>query len=706
MNQALSQHEVKERIPHTWPLFFAKHGRFTPVQQQAILPIVDGLDTLVVAATASGKTEAVIAPLLERLWPTLHAPNLPISNLQLLYICPTRALVRDLYERLHPVLAETAVTMAMKTGDTTLPQQMPAILLTTPESTDSLLTRAPRLFLGLQMIVLDEIHLFDNTPRGDHLRCLLPRIERIRQYNRPEMPLTQRVALSATVPDPAGVMARYLHDGVLVQVAGGRAIEAEIRPLYNLTELTKSLAERSAFKSLVFCNSREEVEETAVFLRQQLSYHADIFVHYSNLDAEMRRDVEDRFAASATAVCVCTSTLELGIDIGTVDDVVLLGAPPDLNSFSQRLGRGGRRAAQTQVLCMPKSPGEWARFEALLTLADEGNQRSRPEPVEGLEIEDSSTSISNTSATLSTSLQSQVYGFRPSVLIQQIFSFMKQSPTGTVRLADMARVAPSGVDSETIRKIVAQLALSGYLKPGRMGEWKPDEKLQELIDEHQIYTNIGVDVQSITAVNAHTSQTIAYTDKSYPPGTVLLFGGQPMQVMWVDRFRFGLAPTASGTAVDDILRFRKSYAAIPYMVTQAVARSLDIPGNSMVILPQEQGQTLFHFWGTIWGELLTAVLRVQGINANAINEYCLHLNHPINQLPPCSEKQLAKAAGSILSLLENRLEMGRFHGLLPADIAAEATLKQLNLPRFSQLYNQVHLLTKPEIGEKLHLLVS
>ncbi|MBE2224543.1 MAG: DEAD/DEAH box helicase, partial [Anaerolineae bacterium] len=673
---------VKERIPHTWPLFFAKHGRFTPIQQQAIPPILAGLDTLVVAATASGKTEAVIAPLLERLWPTLNRQS-PIQNPQLLYLCPTRALVRDLYERLHPVLAETAVgsnhhsLIAMKTGDTTLPSQMPAILLTTPESTDSLLTRAPKLFLGLQMIVLDEIHLFDNTPRGDHVRCLLPRIERIRQYNRPELPLTQRVALSATVADPAGVMARYLHDGVLVQVAGGRAIEAEIRPLYNLTELTTSLAERSAFKSLVFCNSREEVEETAVFLRQQLAYHADIFVHYSNLDAEMRRDVEDRFAASATAVCVCTSTLELGVDIGTVDDVVLLGAPPDLNSFSQRLGRGGRRTTQTQVLCLPKSPGEWARFEAFLALA--GGE---------LQVEDVRT-----------------YGFRPSVLIQQIFSLMKQSPTGTVRLADVARVAPIGVDSETIRKIVAQLALTGYLKAGRMGEWKPDEKLQDLLDEHQIYTNIGADVGGITAVNAHTGQTIATTDNSYPPGTILLFGGQPMQVMWVDRFRFGLAPVASGTAVDDILSFRKSYAAIPYMITQAVARSLGIPANGMVTLPQEQGQFLFHFWGTIWGELLTAVLQVQGVSAKAVNEYCLYLNQPVSQLPPCPEKQLTIAARNIRAILENRLQMGRFHGLLPADVALAATLQQLNLPRLAQLYNQTHLLAKPEINEKLDLLL-
>lgn len=720
MDSNLSQQEVKDRIPHTWPLFFAKHGRFTPIQQQAIPPILDGLDTLVVAATASGKTEAVIAPLLERLWPTLHDPNLqsPISSstgspstgspstgsglgLQLLYLCPTRALVRDLYERLQPVLAETAVTIGMKTGDTTLPSQMPAILLTTPESTDSLLTRSPKTFLGLQMIVLDEIHLFDNTPRGDHLRCLLPRIERIRQYKRPALPLTQRVALSATVPDPAGVMARYLHEGVLVQVSGGRGIEAEIRPLYDLTELTTSLAERSAFKSLVFCNSREEVEETAVFLRQQLAYHADIFVHYSNLDAAMRRDVEERFAASATAVCVCTSTLELGVDIGTVDEVVLLGAPPDLNSFSQRLGRGGRRTTQTQVLCMPKSPGEWARFEAFLGLVS-GEWQVADGPWQG------ASSGQTLRDLLSPTVVEDVraYGFRPSVLIQQIFSVMKQSPTGTVRLADVARLAPSSVDSETIRKIVAQLALTGYLKPGRMGEWKPDEKLQELFDEHQIYTNIGMDVGSITAVNAHTGQTIASTDNSYPPGTILLFGGQLMQVMWVDRFRFGLAPVASGTAVDDILRFRKSYAAIPTMITQAVARSLEIPAHGMVTLPQEEGEFLFHFWGTIWGQLLTAVLQVQGIGAKAVNEYCLYLSHPLNKLPPCPEKEFTQAARNILAILENRLQMGRFHSLLPADVAVAATLKQLNLHRLSQLYDQARLLAKPEINEKLDLLLQ
>jgi ATP-dependent helicase Lhr and Lhr-like helicase len=306
---------------------------------------------LVVAATASGKTEAVIAPLLERRWRQLRQPGLHI-----LYICPTRALVRDLYERLQPALADSGIALAMKTGDVAMPRQTPALLITTPESTDALLTRSPKLFRTLQAIVLDEIHLFDNTPRGDHVRCLLNRISRIQQYGRPDAPLAQRVALSATVPDAAGVAQRYLRDGVIVEVAGGRTIEAEIRPLYDLTELVDALGQRPSRKTLIFCNTRAEVEQTAAYLRQHLPHHADIFVHYSNLDGAMRTEVETRFAAAATAVCVSTSTLELGIDIGSVDDVALLGAPLDLTSFLQRIGRGSRRTQQTRVLCLPKSP--------------------------------------------------------------------------------------------------------------------------------------------------------------------------------------------------------------------------------------------------------------------------------------------------------------------------------------------------------------
>ena len=300
---------VKARIPHTWSLFFARHGRFTPVQVQAIPPILEGKDSLVIAATASGKTEAVIAPLVERFWTQLNRPDK--YGVTILYICPTRALVRDLYMRLQMALSDSDIIALMKTGDTAaVSTQRPfSILITTPESTDSLLTRVPRLFTSLRSIVIDEIHLFDDTPRGDHVRCLLPRIDRIRQYAYPESEPPQRIALSATVADPDGVAKRYLRKGVVIEIPGGREIVADVVPLYDLTELVQALAQRRAQKSLIFCNTRAEAEKTAVYLRQNLPHHAELFVHYSNLNAAMRHEVETRFAETAVAICVSTSTL-------------------------------------------------------------------------------------------------------------------------------------------------------------------------------------------------------------------------------------------------------------------------------------------------------------------------------------------------------------------------------------------------------------
>lgn len=688
----LPARQVKDRIPNTWPLFFRRHGHFTSIQHQAIPPILEGRDVLVVAATATGKTEAVVAPLLERYWPSLRQPALTI-----LYICPTRALVHDLYARLQPSLEGAGISIAMKTGDTgPLREQRPAILLTTPESTDSLLTRMPRLFISLQALVLDEIHLFDNTPRGDQLRCLLPRIERIRQYTRPGAMPAQRAALSATVPDPAGVAERYLNQGVIVQVRGGRQLVAAVRPLYDLAELGAALAERAGrerHKSLVFCNSRQEVEQTAAYLRQHLPYEAEVFVHYSNLDAAMRREVESRFAGAAVAICVCTSTLELGIDIGTVDDVVLLGAPPDLTSFLQRIGRGARRTGQTQVLCMPRSPGEWARFDALQHLArrGSGSQVAAGEPpLDGVE-------------------DVEQYAFRPSVLVQQIFSLTKQSPTGSIRLADVRRLAPTEVGSAGIRRIVSQLSWEGYLQTGRPGEWKPAAKLQELIDRHDIYSNIGADVLGGIAVDAYTGAVIGQTNRPYEKGAVVLFGGRPMTVVWRDRYRFGLAP-ADQVEADEILRFQQRQASIPFAVAQTVARLLGLQRGQIPSLPvagdEGEGLWLFHFWGTVWGELLATLIIENGFPAEFVNEYCCYLPRGVTQLPPWNEPLVAKVAKRIATRLAGRLEMGRFHQLLPAEVAITAVIRQLDLERFGRVYRMATVIPATGFAAQLEMLTS
>ena len=359
---------VKARLIHTWSPFFARHGNFSPVQLHAIPPILDGRHTLVMAATASGKTEAAIAPLVERhLFGPDRLPRKRPSELLLLYISPSRALVRDLYARMALPLEQLGVSVEMKSGDTGPLSILPNVLITTPESTDSLLTRLPRQFAHLQAVILDEIHLLDEGPRGDHLRCLLQRIGVIRTYHsrqseeRAPAPL-QRVALSATVADPAGVARRYLSptdqvhpsakpegaDVAIVDVPGRRELSAEIVPVAQLEEIAQALLWRAwgvppAHKSLIFCNTRREVEETATYLRSNLGYETAVFVHYSNLEPALRRTIEEDFSNAASALCVSTSTLELGIDIGDIDDVVLIGPPPSVTSFLQRIGRGNRR---------------------------------------------------------------------------------------------------------------------------------------------------------------------------------------------------------------------------------------------------------------------------------------------------------------------------------------------------------------------------
>lgn len=693
--------EIRTQLSCTWSPFFTRHGSLTPVQQQAIPPILDGHNTLVIAPTASGKTEAVIAPLLERHVLGAQALRNGEPELRILYICPTRALVRDLYERLAPALAQLGVPLGMKSGDTgpVSASRPPAVLLTTPESTDSLLTRVPRLLASLRAIVLDEIHLFDGGVRGDHLRCLLRRIEVVRRHSQqaagvePPVP-SQRVALSATIPDPAGVASRYLtgDDPIsgetrLVQAGGGRQIEAELAPMAGLDDLVTALALRAGdrlgiTKTLVFCNTRNEVEQTAAYLRGRLPYEASVFVHYSNLDPAMRRSVEEGFAEASVAICVASSTLELGIDIGSIDDVALVGPPPTLLSFLQRIGRGGRRSGVTRVLCLPRSPLEQARFAALLALAQSDAPPAFPP------------------------LPPSAPSFRPSVLVQQCFSLLKQSPTGGIRLADLRRIAPAGVDDQALRQILDHLVGLDYLRRGGLGEWRPAQRLHELADRHEIYSNIGADPLAALVVDAWSGRAIAQTERLSNKGDTFLMGGKVLEVVWRDRYRLGVAD-APGKLADETLRFVTAPFAVPWDISQAVAGHLSVAPGQMALVHDDQGALLFHFWGDLYGALLAALLQA-GLDDNSAvisrpNEHCLRLPAGLNELPPWNETLLRQAARRLMPQIEPTLELGRFHSLLPPDLAYQAALAQCDLARFEQLYRAATMIS-PTAGLRLRLL--
>jgi ATP-dependent Lhr-like helicase len=659
---------LKASLPHTWPAFFAIHGAFTEVQRRAIPVILAGQDALLVAATASGKTEAAVAPLVER-----HVVNAADDGLRLLYICPTRALVRDLYERLAQPMSATGVSLAMKSGDTgpVSHRRPPTVLITTPESTDSLLTRTPRLFVNLAAVVLDEIHLFDGSARGDHLRCLLRRLEMIRAYAEQSTP-AQRIALSATVATPEAVASRYLNDPAVVQLAGRRALEPAIVPIYDLDDLAAALSRRAARKTLVFCNTRHEVEQVATFLRASLTFEAPVFVHYSNLDPGLRREVEARFAEASAAICVSSSTLELGIDIGSIDEVALVGPPPTISSFWQRIGRGGRRGKTTRVLCFARSPAETLRFEALLALA------SRPD--------------------VATSAPS--YRFRPAVLVQQVFSLLKQSPTGGLRLADLRRIAPDEVAEAGLRRLLEHLAATGYLTPGRPREWRAGPKLHQLSDEHEIYSNIGGEELGATIVDAYSGRPIGRGDRPRRQGETLLVGGRSVEVAWQDRYQVGVQPVRGG--IDEVMRFHTAPVAIPLEVAQGVAAQLGLPAGQMPCLPDDRGVWLFHFWGDLYGDLLASTLRAyftpeaeEEPPIAAWNEFCLYLPFPLAGLPPYDHALVSAQVERLAAYFAHFLELGRFHALLPPELARQSVIEQLKLPRFEALYLSATLQEAP-----------
>lgn len=316
------------------------------LQTEAIAPLLDGSNALLLAPTAGGKTEAAVLPLMSRMtsehW----------SGLSLLYLCPIKALLNNLHIRLSTYLQLIGRRAAVWHGDVTtaerrrLLREPPDCLLTTPESLELMLVSATTdekaLFTGVRAVVIDEIHAFAGDDRGWHLLCVLSRLAKLARE-----PI-QRVGLSATVGNPEEILnwfaSRCPGDRVVVNPSSSANSPVEI------TLDSVGSVENAAFvvsqlhkgeKRLVFCDSRSRAEQIAARLR---GLGVTTFVSHSSLSFDERRQAEAAFASGTNCVIVATSTLELGIDVGDLDHVIQLDAPSTVRSFLQRLGRTGRRS--------------------------------------------------------------------------------------------------------------------------------------------------------------------------------------------------------------------------------------------------------------------------------------------------------------------------------------------------------------------------
>ncbi|SNX68814.1 ATP-dependent Lhr-like helicase [Cereibacter ovatus] len=363
------------RLPPPLADWIAARGWRLHPHQQAMLDRADEPSLLLVAPTGCGKTLAGFLPTLAELGPK------PGPGLHTLYISPLKALAADIRRNLGAPIegAGLAIRVEDRTGDTGAHIRRrqradpPHILLTTPESLALLLSwpDAPRIFAGLQRVIVDEIHALAESKRGDQLMLCLARLERL-------APGLRRVGLSATVEDPPA-LGRFLacHPQPCAVLTADPGPDPDIAILdtetpppwaggggrHAIPEVLDQV--RRHRTTLIFHNTRAQAE---LFFHALWLANEDalpIGIHHGSLSRETRERVEAAMVAGALRAIVCTGSLDLGIDWGDVDLVIQVGAPKNVKRLVQRIGRANHRYnAPSKALLVPAN-----RFEVVECLA-------------------------------------------------------------------------------------------------------------------------------------------------------------------------------------------------------------------------------------------------------------------------------------------------------------------------------------------------
>lgn len=375
-------------LPELFAAWFAARG-WTPRRHQlAMLAAARaGESVLLIAPTGGGKTLAGFLPSLV----DLHAR--PREGLHTLYVSPLKALATDIARNLMAPVAEMglAVRIETRTGDTPANRRArqratpPQILLTTPESLAVLLSLpdAPQMFAGLTTVVMDEVHALAGGKRGDQLALCVARLDALVSGALVSGALVsgagasgagvgglRRVGLSATVAYPDSIAGYVGADRVIV-AAGGAAPEISIMlpegrlswsGHMGLEAAGQVMARiRSAGLTIVFVNTRAQAELMFQALWKLNDPTLPIALHHGSLEVDQRRRVEAAMAGGKLRAVVATSSLDLGIDWGGVDQVIQVGAPKGISRLLQRVGRANHRMDEpSRAILVPAN-----RFEVL-----------------------------------------------------------------------------------------------------------------------------------------------------------------------------------------------------------------------------------------------------------------------------------------------------------------------------------------------------
>jgi ATP-dependent Lhr-like helicase len=407
---AVSAEQALSLFPALAPWFAQRFGDPTPIQCLAWPAVHAGNHVLISAPTGTGKTLAAFLPILSSLLQDTGSVWRVGSTLRVLYLSPLRALANDIARTLEGHLADlavpvgqagslpsdngklptcpTRVRIAVRHGDTpheerrALREDPPDILLTTPESLAVMLSQAELLplFADLRWVVVDEVHALAAGKRGADLALSLERL--VQQCGEG----LQRIGLSATAT-PLDQAARFLAgsractvaasptsvqmDLALVPLEPGAAFLGQV-----LDRLERELEGQRS--TLIFTNTRSLAERLSWGLRRRRpAWSEQIAVHHSALAAERRREVERDFKEGRLRAVVSSTSLELGIDIGPVDLVVLVHPPGDVVRLLQRVGRAGHGPGRVRRgLVLTGSPAEL--LEAAVTCASGQSGQCEP----------------------------------------------------------------------------------------------------------------------------------------------------------------------------------------------------------------------------------------------------------------------------------------------------------------------------------------